>query len=69
MDYLKSLNTNQYKACTSDSTYLRIIAGAGTGKTQTLSNRIVYFILEKNIIPSQIVAITFTNKAAKDIQI
>ena len=65
MDYLKSLNTNQYKACTSDSTYLRIIAGAGTGKTQTLSNRIVYFILEKNIIPSQIVAITFTNKAAK----
>ena len=65
MDYLKSLNENQYKACVSTSTYLRIIAGAGTGKTQTLSNRIVYFILEKNIKPHQIVAITFTNKAAR----
>ena len=49
MDYLSSLNQSQYKACVSDATYLRIIAGAGTGKTQTLSNRIAYFILEKNM--------------------
>lgn len=64
-EYLSKLNDNQYKACTLESTYLRIIAGAGTGKTQTLSNRIVYFILEKDIKPKEIVAITFTNKAAK----
>ena len=66
MDYLSSLNQSQYKACVSDATYLRIIAGAGTGKTQTLSNRIAYFILEKNIKPKEIVAITFTTKAAKE---
>ena len=65
MDYLSRLNTNQHKACVSEATYLRIIAGAGTGKTQTLSNRIAYFILEKGIKPKEILAITFTIKAAK----
>ncbi len=67
MDFIKDLNEKQYLACTSDAKYLRIIAGAGTGKTRTLTYRIAYLI-SSGIIPSKIVAITFTNKVAKEMQ-
>lgn len=68
MDYLKLLNENQLEAVTSNNQYLRIIAGAGSGKTRVLTYRISYLIGEENVFPSQILAITFTNKVAKEMK-
>lgn len=65
MDFLDTLNHNQYLAATSQSQYLRIVAGAGTGKTKTLTCRIAYLI-SKGRRPERRVARTFTNKAAKE---
>ncbi len=65
MDILSQLNEKQGKAATSDAHYLRIIAGAGTGKTRTLTYRIAY-LLSMGLSPTRIVAITFTNKVAKE---
>ena len=63
-DYLKSLNKEQKQAVLSDSRYVRVIAGAGSGKTRVLTSRIVYLIEELGVPAESIVAITFTNKAA-----
>lgn len=69
MDNLKELlNDKQYEAATSDSKYLRIIAGAGSGKTRVLTYRIAYLIENRHYYPSSILAITFTNKAASEIR-
>ncbi len=65
MDIQKDLNSEQYRAASSDSKYLRIIAGAGTGKTRTLTYRLAYLI-QKGADPKRMVAITFTNKVAKE---
>ena len=65
MDIKSQLNEQQFQAATSHSQYLRIIAGAGTGKTRTLTYRLAYLI-DQGIQPKRIVAITFTNKAAKE---
>ena len=65
MDILSQLNAKQGEAATSDAHYLRIIAGAGTGKTRTLTFRIAY-LLQMGLPPTRIVAITFTNKVAKE---
>lgn len=65
MDIANKLNDKQFKAASSQADYLRIIAGAGTGKTRTLSYRIAYLI-DEGISPSRMVAITFTNKAARE---
>lgn len=62
------LNQKQYEAVTSKSKYLRIIAGAGSGKTRVLTYRIAYLIDNLNYYPSSILAITFTNKAALEIR-
>lgn len=62
------LNQHQYEACCSPAKHLRIIAGAGTGKTRVLTYRIAYLISEMEINPNRIVAITFTNKVAKEMQ-
>lgn len=67
MDFKKDLNEKQYLACTSKAKHLRIIAGAGTGKTRTLTYRIAYLI-KSGFLPQKIVAITFTNKVAKEMQ-
>jgi len=64
----QDLNENQKLAVTSDAKHLRIVAGAGSGKTRVLTMRIVYLIEKKNVRPSNILAITFTNKAAKEMK-
>ena len=68
MNYEKDLNENQYKAVTSDAQFLRIIAGAGSGKTRVLTYRIAYLIEQMNVYPNKILAITFTNKVAKEMK-
>ena len=64
---LSTLNEKQYKAVTSTSKYIRVIAGAGSGKTRVLTNRICYLI-ESGISPRNILAITFTNKASNEMK-
>ena len=63
-EYLKTLNDAQKEAVLTKAHYVRIIAGAGSGKTRVLTSRIVYLIEELGVDPRSIVAITFTNKAA-----
>jgi DNA helicase-2/ATP-dependent DNA helicase PcrA len=68
MDILNGLNKEQYEAVTHVNGPLLIIAGAGSGKTRALTHRIAYLIGEQNIKPWNIIAITFTNKAAKEMK-
>jgi len=68
MNYEKELNKNQYTAVTSDAQFLRIIAGAGSGKTRVLTYRIAYLIDKMSVNPYNILAITFTNKVAKEMK-
>ena len=65
-DYLKNLNDAQKKAVLSLEGPLLIVAGAGSGKTKVLTSRIAHIIKTKNAFPNQILAVTFTNKAAKE---
>ena len=64
----KKLNPEQQKAIKHSKGPLLIIAGAGTGKTTVITERIKYLILEKNIPASEIIALTFTEKAAFEMQ-
>lgn len=68
MDYKAQLNEMQYEAVTTSSQYCRVIAGAGSGKTRVLTYRIAYLIEERDVNPYQILAITFTNKAANEMK-
>ena len=68
MNYAKELNERQYEAVTSTSQYLRIVAGAGSGKTRVLTYRIAYLLSELNVAPWSILAITFTNKVAQEMR-
>lgn len=68
LEYLDELNTNQRQAVTSEKLYLRIVAGAGSGKTRVLTTRIAYLIDYLNVDPKKILAITFTNKAAREMK-
>jgi len=61
----RPLSEEQKKAVLSESSYLRIVAGAGTGKTETLTRRIAYLLLYKEEEPASIVAFTFTQRAAQ----
>jgi DNA helicase-2/ATP-dependent DNA helicase PcrA len=67
-DFLNELNERQYKAVTSTAQFLRIIAGAGSGKTRVLTYRIAYLLETLNEKPWNILAITFTNKVAKEMK-
>ena len=67
-DYLKNLNEAQKQAVLSLDGPLLIVAGAGSGKTKVLTSRIAHIIKEKRAFPNQILSVTFTNKAAKEMQ-
>jgi DNA helicase-2/ATP-dependent DNA helicase PcrA len=67
-DYLENLNEAQTEAVTYLEGPLLIVAGAGSGKTKVLTSRIAHIIKEKKAYPNQILAVTFTNKAAKEMQ-
>ena len=67
-EYLKNLNKSQKEAVISLDGPLLIVAGAGSGKTKVLTSRIANIIKTKKAFPNQILAVTFTNKAAKEMQ-
>ena len=67
-DYLKNLNKAQKEAVLYLDGPLLIVAGAGSGKTKVLTSRIAHIIKEKRAFPNQILSVTFTNKAAKEMQ-
>ena len=67
-DYLKNLNEAQKEAVMHLDGPLLIVAGAGSGKTKVLTSRIANIIKERKAFPNQILAVTFTNKAAKEMQ-
>lgn len=68
MNFENELNNKQLEAVTSDAQYLRIIAGAGSGKTRVLTYRIVHLIENLGVPADRILGITFTNKAANEMR-
>ena len=68
-EYLNNLNKAQKDAVLHTEGPLLIVAGAGSGKTKVLTSRIANLIKEKKAFPNQILSVTFTNKAAKEMQL
>lgn len=66
MNFSQELNPKQLAAVTTLRPYVRIIAGAGSGKTRVLTYRLAYLVKDRQIFPESILAITFTNKVAKE---
>ena len=68
LEYLNDLNEAQNEAVSHIDGPLLIVAGAGSGKTKVLTSRIAHMIKQKKAFPNQILAVTFTNKAAREMQ-
>ena len=64
---LNGLNESQREAVTTTEGYIRVIAGAGSGKTKALTSRYIYLVNELGISTSNILCVTFTNKATREI--
>ena len=67
-DFLNGLNDAQREAVTATEGFIRVMAGAGTGKTRALSRRFAYLVNEVGILPGNILCVTFTNKAANEMR-
>ena len=67
-EYLKELNNEQKEAVSYLNGPLLVVAGAGSGKTKVLTSRIAHIIKSKKAYPNQILSVTFTNKAAQEMQ-
>jgi len=67
-NYLSNLNNNQKEAIINPDGPCLIVAGAGSGKTKVLTTRVIHIIREKKAWPNQILCVTFTNKAAREMQ-
>ena len=68
MDYLNELNPEQYEAATTTEGFIRVVAGAGSGKTKTLTARYMYLVEQLGISTANILCVTFTNKAAAEMK-
>ena len=68
MEYLKELNPEQYEAATTTEGFIRVVAGAGSGKTKTLTARYMYLVEALGISTANILCVTFTNKAAAEMK-
>jgi DNA helicase-2/ATP-dependent DNA helicase PcrA len=68
MDALKNLNPQQHEAVTSSARQLLVLAGPGSGKTRVLTQRIAFLVNENKVSPHSILAVTFTNKAAREMR-
>src|SRR5512138_2606100 len=68
MDFFQNLNPAQAKAVTAGAGPVLVLAGPGSGKTRVLTQRVAYLIAHEGVRPYRILAVTFTNKAAREMQ-
>ena len=68
LESLVNLNQTQLEAVTATEGYIRVIAGAGSGKTRALTHRFAFLVNEVGILPGNILCVTFTNNAADEMR-